>query len=125
MIRQWTKKGTEPRPSKPRAEGTYRTAKQKWHTNTNLVVGVDTVLSVLVGGVPVDAAVLVAPHHAKVLKDVQHPRHLGEDQHAVPLGVQLPQQLVQENHLHAFPARTTTDTATTINNNRITREFNQ
>lgn len=63
--------------------------------NSHLVEGVDAVLSVLVGGVAVDSAVLVAPHHAEVLEDVEHLGHLGEDENAVPLVEAFFEQLVK------------------------------
>lgn len=64
-------------------------------TKPHLVVGVDAVLSVLVGGVAVDPAILVAPHHTEILEDVEHLGHLGEDEHAMPLVEHLLKQLVQ------------------------------
>lgn len=71
----------------------------------HLVIGVDAVLSALVGGVAVDPAVLVAPHHAEVLEDVQHLGHLCEDEDTVPLVEELLEKLVQQHHLDG-PNRT-------------------
>mmetsp|Transcript_47611 Transcript_47611/g.79829 ORF Transcript_47611/g.79829 Transcript_47611/m.79829 type:complete len:768 (+) Transcript_47611:2909-5212(+) len=50
-------------------------------------------------GAPVEAVVRVALPDQVVLHDVQHPRHLAEQQHAVALGLQPRQQLVQDPHL--------------------------
>ena len=49
----------------------------------------------------VDPAVLVLPHAAVVLEDVEHSRHLREDQHSVAVLLQPLEQLVQHDELAA------------------------
>ena len=58
-------------------------------------------LSLLVRCLAVEAAVLVARPAAVVLQDVQHARHLAEDQHATTTLLEARQQLVQQHHLAA------------------------
>ena len=61
------------------------------------VVGVDALLSLLVGRGPVQATMLEAFPHAVVLQDVQHARHLTEDQHAIACGIGKIEMVVEDS----------------------------
>ena len=54
-----------------------------------------------IGDLAVEAAVLVALPEAVVLQNVEHARHLAEDQNARALLLQLAQQLVEHKELAA------------------------
>ena len=61
-----------------------------------------THLSVHMLGVAVQPEVRVLPPEAVVLQDVQHARHLTEDEHAGAFLLEARQQLVQGTHLAAI-----------------------
>ena len=63
------------------------------------VVLLDLRVPVLVGRLAVDAAVVVAAEPAVVLQDVEHARHLSEDEDARVLALQLGEQLVEDGQL--------------------------
>eukprot|EP00968_Pinguiococcus_pyrenoidosus_P005742 scaffold374_cov271-Pinguiococcus_pyrenoidosus.AAC.6 len=58
-------------------------------------------VAVLGRGAPVDATVSMAEELHHVFQDVQHPRHLAEDEHPGALSAQLGQELAQQRHLAA------------------------
>uniref|UniRef100_A0AAG5DLD8 Uncharacterized protein n=1 Tax=Anopheles atroparvus TaxID=41427 RepID=A0AAG5DLD8_ANOAO len=78
--------------------GTRRQHEDELGAVLRVVVG-DHVRAVLVRRLAIEPAVLVAAPVAKVLQDVQHARHLAEDEYARVLLLQLPEQLVEHHHL--------------------------
>ena len=63
------------------------------------VVRVDHVLARVPVGVTVDAAVLVPAEEEVILEDVEEAGHLGEDEDAAALLLELLEQLIEEDHL--------------------------
>ena len=56
-------------------------------------------LSINMSCVSIEPEVAVLPPKAEVLKDIQHPGHLAEDEYSRTLLSQLGKQLVQHTHL--------------------------
>eukprot|EP00982_Pelagococcus_subviridis_P014849 31362-Pelagococcus_subviridis.AAC.11 len=64
-----------------------------------LVEPIDPGLAIRLARAPVEAFVLVLHHPEVVLQDVQHDRELREDENLLPLGLELREELRDEDHL--------------------------